>query len=102
MSNNLWNRVADFFKEWDGEDMTKAMSLYVDELRQINSNRIELIRLKRERKEIRNKEINNFAEWCYLNGIDFSYMSTSGKSGRQFIDDVIARYYKEQMKEAGE
>lgn len=62
MSNNLWNRVADFFKEWDGEDMTKSMSLSVNELREINSNRIDLIRLERERKEIRNKVIDEFAE----------------------------------------
>ncbi len=53
-------------------------------------------------QEIRAKAISNFADWCYINGIDFSYMSTSDKSGRQFIDDVIARYCKEQMKEERE
>lgn len=59
--SNLWEKVADFFKKWDGEDMTKSMPLYVDDLREINSNRIDLIRLKRERKEIRDKAIDEFA-----------------------------------------
>lgn len=53
-------------------------------------------------KEIRNNTISNFADWCYINGIDFSYMSTPKKSGQQFIDDVIERYYKEEMKEMDE
>lgn len=53
-------------------------------------------------QEIRDKAISSFADWCYIKGVDFSYMSTSDKSGRQFIDDVIARYCKEQMKEVGD
>lgn len=63
---------------------------------------IEVPKMQEHDKEIQSKAISNFAEWCYLKGVDFSYMSTSDKSGRQFIDDVIARYCKEQMKEVEE
>lgn len=56
---------------------------------------IEVPKMQEHDKEIQTKAISNFADWCYINGIDFSYMSTSDKSGRQFIDDVIARYCKE-------
>lgn len=108
MSDNLWKRVADFFKELDGEDMTKSMPLYVEELRQINSNRIELIRLERERKEIRNKVIEEFASLLSNKDNIVRYdideiLSQSGNFDyacdcfRKYIDKIA-----EQMKEVGE
>lgn len=109
MSNNLWNRVADFFKEWDGEDMTKSMLLYVDELREINSNRIELIRMERERKEIRNKAIEEALEksakaiciGCgYLNGHECTYNGANCGVSKPMLETVTKAL--EQMNEVGE
>lgn len=59
---NLWQRIAKFFTEWDGEDMTKTMPLSVDDLRLVNSQRIMLTTLERERKENRARAIEEFAE----------------------------------------
>lgn len=52
--------------------------------------------------DVDKKVIRRFADWCYINGIDFSYMSTVKKSGKQFIDDVLERYSKEQDERGGE
>lgn len=54
---------------------------------------------RKQEKEVRDKSIKQFADWCYINGIDFSYMSNSEKSGRQFLERVIEKYNVEQMKE---
>lgn len=50
-------------------------------------------------KEIRDMAIEEFVGWCYINGIDFSYMSTNEKSAKQFCDEVIERYKSEKTKE---
>lgn len=42
-------------------------------------------------KEIREKAILDYTKWCYIHGIDFSYMGTQ-KNGAQFCEDVITRY----------
>lgn len=46
-------------------------------------------------KDIQKKAVEEFISWCYLNGIDFSYMGTQ-KTGKQFCEDVIKRYNTEQ------
>lgn len=43
-------------------------------------------------KEIEMETINDFAKWCYIHGIDFSYM---GSNAREFCEKVIERYVKE-------
>lgn len=81
------------------EDITIEDFFYTDEVHLKNC---PLVSAEEHDKEIRVKSIDKFANWCYDNGIDFSYMSTDKKSGKQFIDDVISRYTEEQMKEVGE
>lgn len=34
--------------------------------------------------------IRKFAEWAYINGIDFSYM---GSTKKHFVDDTIDKFY---------
>ena len=49
---NLWQRIAQFFKEWDGEDMTKSMPLMVEDLQLICSQRVSTHAFERECKEL--------------------------------------------------
>lgn len=41
------------------------------------------------------KTIKDFAVWCYVNGIDFSYM---GSSARTFVEKTLERYEKDRTK----
>lgn len=40
----------------------------------------------------KDRAIRDFAEWCYDNGIDFSYMSKQENTGYKFINNVIDRF----------
>lgn len=41
------------------------------------------------------KAIKDFAAWCYVHGIDFSYM---GSSARIFVEKTLERYEKDRTK----
>lgn len=49
--------------------------------------------------EIRAKAIEEFAEWCYVNGIDFSYMQKATDT-EPFCKRVIDKFNAEQLKES--
>lgn len=49
--------------------------------------------LKLHDKEVKDKAVNDFADWCYMHGIDFSYM---GKKARTFCKEVIDNFNTEQ------
>lgn len=53
--------------------------------------------LKAIKKEERNKAIYEFANWCYMNGIDFSYMMKATDT-ENFCERVIKRFNEEQLK----
>ena len=48
--------------------------------------------------EIRAKAIDEFAKWCYINGIDFSYMAKY-MDNEPFVVSVLKRFEAEQLKE---
>lgn len=62
------------------------------------ANYIRKIVLEEKEQEIRNKAIDEFAKWCYVNGIDFSYMHKATDT-EPFCKRVIDRFNEEQRKE---
>lgn len=52
------------------------------------------------RAEARAEAIDEFAKWCYVNGIDFSYMA-KGTDTEPFCKRVIDKFNAEQMKAGG-
>lgn len=47
--------------------------------------------------ELRANVIDEFAGWCYINGIDFSYMA-KGTDKKTFVKTVIERFNSSKMK----
>lgn len=45
------------------------------------------------------KSIRIFADWAYINGIDFSYMAKYPGEGKEYIDKVINRFNEDMKKE---
>ena len=48
----------------------------------------------------REKAIDEFAKWCYVNGIDFSYMA-KGTDTVPFCKRVVDKFNAEQLKVGG-
>lgn len=46
---------------------------------------------------LKNECIEEFADWCYMNGIDFSYMMKATDT-EGFCERVIKRFNEEQSK----
>ena len=61
---------------------------------------IERIWLQEHDRREREKTIDEFAKWCYVNGIDFSYMA-KGTDTEPFCKRVIDKFNAEQLKEGG-
>lgn len=101
---NLWQRIAKFFTEWDGEDMTKTMPLSVDDLRLVNSQRIMLTTLERERKEIKANAIEEFAERLQENVESFQTEINGFKADVLTLDYFVEFVYEiaEQLKGGAE
>ena len=59
---NLWQRIANFFKEWDGEDMSKSMSLTVEDLQLICSQKSSMYAYERSYKAIKEELISTEKE----------------------------------------
>lgn len=43
------------------------------------------------------RAIKDFAKWCYVHGIDFSYMS-SGHEAKPFVERVLDKYEEDRKK----
>lgn len=37
--------------------------------------------------------IYDFVKWCYIHGIDFSYMSTAKLTGKEYCDRIMKNYF---------
>lgn len=56
--------------------------------------------LEQHDAEVRANAIDEFAKWCYVNGIDFSYMA-KGTDTESFCKRVIDKFNAEQLKGGG-
>ena len=62
---------------------------------------VSVIELENMFEEIKSNAIEEFAKWCYVNGIDFSYMHKATDT-EPFCKRVIDRFNEEQRKEGTE
>lgn len=94
----LLDRIANYFKEWDGIDETASkMELSIHDLRYIADMNVERCRLIRQLNEanLKTEEIRNKA-------IDDVFDYLKAKRDKRYMkicfDDLEIRQYKEQMK----
>jgi hypothetical protein len=91
----------------DSMEFPKTMEEFIDgysfdDSEKVYTNGVDLIPVYRVmqgfghyEQEIRNKAIDEFAEWCYMNGIDFSYMAKATDT-EPFCKRVIDKFNADQ------
>lgn len=95
-----YSTLSEIYKtESDADaEITEAQLIVLCEviLRTKNAPTIEAVPVE-QAESIRKEAVEDFAKWCYINGIDFSYMHKA-TDAEPFCKRVLKRYEEEQGK----